>query len=85
LSQQQIKKLEALGFVWAPGRGYRSSEERRITYSKLSEKAALRIYKDPRPTREIAKEYSIATGHVRQIKRGRAWAHVTGHKTGAAE
>lgn len=44
----------------------------------LSEDQVIQIFKDPRPTRAIALDYSINAGTVHKIKAGKTWAWLTG-------
>jgi DNA invertase Pin-like site-specific DNA recombinase len=53
--------------------------------TRITAKQALRIYRDPRTHEEVARAYGISRPTVSNIKAGKSWAHVTGHKTGAAE
>lgn len=44
----------------------------------LSHTQVIQIFKDPRPTRVIASDYSINAETVRRIKAGKTWAWLTG-------
>ena len=77
LSERWVQRLDAAGFNWEPG-----------TYNPgqvLREDEALAIYRDPRPQQVIADDYGITQPTVSDIKRGKRWAHVTGHNAGASE
>lgn len=47
--------------------------------AKLTNEQALSIYRDCRPRKDIALAHGCAEDTVKNIKRGAAWAHVTGH------
>lgn len=44
----------------------------------LTERQVLQIFRDPRPTRTIASDYSVNAETVRKIKAGKTWAWLTG-------
>lgn len=44
----------------------------------LSDAQVLQIFKDPRPTRAIAFDYSVNAETVRRIKAGKTWVWLTG-------
>lgn len=44
--------------------------------AKLTENQALAIRKDPRPVKEIAKDYPVGAAMVRLIKKGIHWSHL---------
>lgn len=49
-------------------------------YSKLTEAAALHIYrKEMRPT-DYAKLYGVSVGNICSVQAGRAWSHLQPHK-----
>jgi hypothetical protein len=50
--------------------------------AKIGSVKALRIYHDPRPIADVAKAYGISYSHVRKIKLGERWAHITGANGG---
>ena len=70
------------GQVWANVTGHKKSEERLPVHitTKLSEENVLDIYKSDAPQSEIAKKYNIKQSTVSDIKTGRSWSKVTGHK-----
>jgi len=45
--------------------------------SKLTEAQVLEIYKDPRPQREIAKDYAVQQMAISRIKTGETWGWLT--------
>lgn len=72
-------QAENLADMYAKGRNYhaRGSASGK---SVINEQQALAIYHDPRPQMTIAREYGIGQTTVCDIKKGRCWSHVTGHK-----
>ena len=46
------------------------------SYSKLTEEDVLKIRKDTRIHRVIAKEYGVTKNHIGDIKRHRRWKHI---------
>jgi hypothetical protein len=52
---------------------------------RMPDDIVMSIYLDPRPQTEVGREYGITNSMVSAIKRGRHYADVTEHKTGAAE
>jgi DNA invertase Pin-like site-specific DNA recombinase len=52
---------------------------------KLTDKKVLQIYRAKGTAAEIARKFGISDVTVRNIKRGKPWSRVTGHKTGAAK
>jgi hypothetical protein len=52
--------------------------------SKVTAEQALAIYNDPRTYAEISAAHGRSMTCVGDIKRGRTWSHVTGHKRSAA-
>jgi DNA-binding transcriptional MerR regulator len=53
--------------------------------TNITAKQALRIYRDPRTHAAVARAHDLSPATVTNIKLGKSWAHVTGHKAGAAE
>lgn len=50
--------------------------------AKLTDAAVLEIFKATGTMREIAEDYGVATGTIKDIKKGRTWWHLTGIKRG---
>lgn len=48
--------------------------------TKLKNEQVREIYNSKKKTKEISKEYNISTHTILDIKRGRTWWHITGHK-----
>jgi hypothetical protein len=48
--------------------------------TKLTNEKVLAIYNLNRKTKEIAKAFDVSTHTILDIKRGRTWWHLTGHK-----
>ena len=70
-----------LGRGWAHVTGAKHRPKKR----RLTPKKVLAIYRSPRPYKELAQAHSVNSVTIGDIKNGKTWAHVTGHKTGAAE
>lgn len=56
----------------------RSAAGERNGMAKLTEVQVMKIVHDPRPYKEVAKDYGVHTDMIGKIKRGRTWGKVTG-------
>ena len=46
--------------------------------AKLTAENVKNILKDSRKHKEVAKDYPVCSAHICKIKKGKAWAHITG-------
>lgn len=72
-------QAENLADMYAKGRGRKASGADH-GLAVLTPEKALAIYYDRRPNKVIAQDYGVGASTVWNIKVGRAWSHVTGHK-----
>lgn len=72
-------QADNLADMYAKGRG-RKANGADHGLAVLTAEKAIAIYRDPRPKLRIAREYGIGCTTVGDIKKGRCWSHVTGHK-----
>ena len=80
IKQANVSAIKT-GRAWTHVTGAKHRPKKR----HLTPKKVLAIYRSPRPYKELAQAHSVNSVTIGDIKNGKTWAHVTGHKTGAAE